>query len=127
MSVHVQTGNMLDVVIEGKSIGLKQRDSDHRKYEVIWLPDPQALVDVLAAEIKRLKPATSVSTEVGGEVVTQIGNKCVSCLHELLANVPLSDLGECRVLIVGMYEDSRECGCKCIFPPTESVTQDSSK
>jgi hypothetical protein len=31
MSVHVQTGNMLDVVVEGKSIGLKQRDSDHRK------------------------------------------------------------------------------------------------
>lgn len=60
MIVHVQTGNMLDVVVEGKSIGLKQRDSDHRKYEVIWLPEPQGLVDVLVAEIKRLKDAEVV-------------------------------------------------------------------
>jgi len=52
--IHVQTGNMLDVVIEGKSLGLKQHDSDHRKYEVIWLPDPEALVKVLLAELKRL-------------------------------------------------------------------------
>lgn len=54
--VNVQTGNMLDVVVEGKSIGLKQRDSDHRKYEVIWLPAPEGLRDVLAAEIARLNP-----------------------------------------------------------------------
>lgn len=51
----VQTGNMLDVVIDGKSIGLKQRDSDHRKYDVIWLPDPEALAMVLLAEVKRIK------------------------------------------------------------------------
>lgn len=54
--VHVQTGNMLDVVVEGKSIGLKQRDSDHRKHDVIWLPDPESLALVLLAEIKRLRP-----------------------------------------------------------------------
>lgn len=54
--IQVQTGNMLDVVVEGKSMGLKQRDSDHRKYDVIWLPDPEGLRDVLAAEIERLKP-----------------------------------------------------------------------
>ena len=53
--VHVQTGNMLDVVVEGKSIGLKQGDSDHRKYEVIWLPEPEGLLEVLAAEIERLR------------------------------------------------------------------------
>ncbi len=53
--VHVQTGNMLDVIVEGKSLGLKQRDSDHRKYEVIWLPDPEALAMVLLAELERLK------------------------------------------------------------------------
>lgn len=52
--VRVQTGNMLDVVVEGKSIGLKQRDSDHRKYETIWLPDPENFCLVLMAEIGRL-------------------------------------------------------------------------
>lgn len=55
--VQVQTGNMLDVIVEGKSIGLKQRDSDHRKHEVIWLPEPQGLRDVLTTEINRLNPS----------------------------------------------------------------------
>lgn len=54
--VNVQTGNMLDVVVEGKSIGLKQRDSDHRKHEVIWLPEPENLAMVLLTEIERLNP-----------------------------------------------------------------------
>lgn len=53
--VTVQTGNMLDVVVDGKSLGLKQRDSDHRKYEIIWLPDPESLALVLLAELKRIK------------------------------------------------------------------------
>lgn len=61
MTVHIQTGNMLDVVIDGKSIGLKQCDSDHRKYEIIWLPNPEALALTLLAEVKRLKPAREVS------------------------------------------------------------------
>lgn len=56
MSIQVKTGNMLDVIVEGKSIGLKQRDSDHRKHEVIWLPEPEGLRDVLTAEINRLNP-----------------------------------------------------------------------
>lgn len=58
MAVHVQTGNMLDVIVEGKSLGLKQRDSDHRKYETIWLPNPEGLVKVLLAEMKRMRPTT---------------------------------------------------------------------
>lgn len=66
MPTQVQTGNMLDVVIEGKSIGLKQRDSDHRKYHVIWLPEPEGLRDVLTAEINRLRPPT---TPAAGEVL----------------------------------------------------------
>ena len=53
--VHVQTGNMLDVVVEGKSLGLKQRDSDHRKYDVIWLPNPEDLAMVILAELKRIR------------------------------------------------------------------------
>jgi hypothetical protein len=61
--IHVQTGNMLDVVVEGKSIGLKQRDSDHRKPGVIWLPDPEALAMVLLAELKRLQPTVSPAAE----------------------------------------------------------------
>lgn len=52
----IQTGNMLDVVVDGRSVGLKQHDSDHRKYEVIWLPDPEALAMVLLAEVERMKP-----------------------------------------------------------------------
>lgn len=56
MTVHVQTGNMLDVIVDGKSLGLKQRDSDHRKYEVIWLPDPEALARTLLAELERMRP-----------------------------------------------------------------------
>lgn len=58
--VSVQTGNMLDVVIEGKSIGLKQRGHD----DVIWLPDPEGLRDVLAAEIQRLAPSTPQDSDV---------------------------------------------------------------
>jgi DNA-binding sugar fermentation-stimulating protein len=61
MAVHIQTGNMLDVIVDGKSLGLKQRDSDHRKYEVIWLPKPEGLRDVLTAEINRLNPASTPS------------------------------------------------------------------
>lgn len=57
--VNVQTGNMLDVVVEGKSLGLKQRDSDHRKYDVIWLPEPENLALILLAELKRLNGAES--------------------------------------------------------------------
>lgn len=53
--VHVQTGNMLDVVVEGKSLGLKQRDSEHRKYDVIWLPNPENLAMVILAELKRIR------------------------------------------------------------------------
>ena len=70
--VNIQTGNMLDVIVEGKSIGLKQRDSDHRKYDVIWLPAPEGLRDVLAAEITRLNPpekqaATTLTSNEGEE------------------------------------------------------------
>lgn len=68
--VSIQTGNMLDVVVEGKSIGLKQRDSDHRKHEVIWLPEPENLAMVLLAEIERLNPgarAVSSSAENVGQ------------------------------------------------------------
>lgn len=57
--VTVQTGNMLDVVVDGKSLGLKQRDSDHRKYEVIWLPDPESLAMVLLAELRRIQEGTN--------------------------------------------------------------------
>lgn len=55
MATHIQTGNMLDVVVDGKSIGLKQRDSDHRKYEVIWLLDPEALAMALMTELRRIE------------------------------------------------------------------------
>lgn len=65
--VSIQTGNMLDVVVEGKSIGLKQRDSDHRKYEVIWLPKPEGLRDVLGAEIERLNPKAIENLDHKGE------------------------------------------------------------
>lgn len=65
--VNIQTGNMLDVVVEGKSIGLKQKDSDHRKYEVIWLPKPEGLRDVLAAEIERLNPKAIENLDHKGE------------------------------------------------------------
>jgi hypothetical protein len=68
MMIQVQTGNMLDVVVEGKSIGLKQRDSDHRKHETIWLPNPEALAMVLLAELKRLNPET---TPVPAEAAAQ--------------------------------------------------------
>lgn len=47
--VHVQTGNMLDVIVEGKSLGLKKRGED----DVFWLVDPKGLVDVLSREIQR--------------------------------------------------------------------------
>jgi hypothetical protein len=60
MATHIQTGNMLDVVVEGKSLGLKQRDSDHRKYDIIWLPDPEALALILLAELKRMKPSETM-------------------------------------------------------------------
>jgi hypothetical protein len=56
--IQVQTGNMLDVVVEGKSLGLKQRSSD----EIIWLPDPDGLRSVLEAEINRLNPSVEAST-----------------------------------------------------------------
>lgn len=74
--VQLQTGNMLDVIVEGKSIGLKQRDSDHRKYEVIWLPEPEGLRDVLTAEINRLNPSGhSLTGKVSGEqIVTRWWN-----------------------------------------------------
>lgn len=51
----VQTGNMLDVVVDGKSLGLKQRGSQ----DVIWLPAPEGLRDVLTAEIQRLNPVAA--------------------------------------------------------------------
>lgn len=60
MTVHVQTGNMLDVVVEGKSIGLKQRDSDHRKHDIIWLPNPEDLALVILAELERMKARQQV-------------------------------------------------------------------
>ncbi len=47
----VQTGNMLDVVVEDERLGLRQRFCN----TVIWLPDPEGLRDVLTAEINRLK------------------------------------------------------------------------
>jgi hypothetical protein len=49
---HIQTGNMLDVVVDNKDIGLKPRHS--MGAEIIWLPNPQGLVDVLQNEIDRL-------------------------------------------------------------------------
>jgi hypothetical protein len=71
MSVHVKTGNMLDVVVEGKSIGLKQPNSDHRKYEVIWLPNPLGLVEVLQREISRLAGEQSTGDLVSREAAVR--------------------------------------------------------
>jgi hypothetical protein len=50
---HIQTGNMLDVVVDGKDIGLYPRGLI--KDFILWLPDPQGVVDVLQTEINRLK------------------------------------------------------------------------
>lgn len=62
--VHVQTGNMLDVVVEGKSLGLKPRGSN----EVLWLPEAESLALVLLTEIERLKPrAEAAPTPVEDE------------------------------------------------------------
>ena len=61
--IHIQTGNLLDVIVDGKSLGLKRRDSDHRKYEIIWLPDPDGLLLVLEAEINRIKKIETEKNE----------------------------------------------------------------
>ena len=100
--IHVQTGNMLDVIVDGKSIGLKQRDSDHRKHEIIWLPEPAALRDVLDAEIKRIAAPEPQSPRV-----------CVDCLH----NENVDGVGPCQVYV----SNWRKCLCKCVFPEFDSI------
>ncbi len=50
----VQTGNMLDVVVEDERLGLRPRIHGAN---VLWLSDPEGLRDVLTAEINRLKSA----------------------------------------------------------------------
>ena len=57
--VHVQTGHGLDVVIDGESIGLLKRGD----YQVLWLEHPESLLEVLAAEVKRLKRTSAVNGE----------------------------------------------------------------
>jgi len=57
--VHVQTGYGLDVVIDGESIGLLKRGD----YQVLWLEHPESLLEVLAAEVERLKRTTTVKGE----------------------------------------------------------------
>ena len=78
MSVHVQTGNMLDVVIEGKDIGLQERISNH----VIWLPEPEGLVSVLTAEMKRLGRSATPTTSAAIEAAKEIYQNFVSVTPE---------------------------------------------
>lgn len=117
MSVHIQTGNMLDVVVEGKSLGLKQRDSDHRKYEVIWLSDPENLAMVLLAELKRFKPAPDITPEpptelraAVRELVDDCGNRTGS--HE--------DFRDELIDHVSTFVAERECLYR---PPTLTGNQ----
>lgn len=79
MSVHVQTGNMLDVIVEGKSLGLKQRGKD----EVIWLPDPEGLLAVLSAEIRRLAPAQPAVPDGKANKVRGLPQRVHTALHTL--------------------------------------------
>jgi hypothetical protein len=91
--IHVQTGNMLDVIVEGKSLGLKQRDSDHRKHEVIWLPELDGLLSVLATEIKHLHPAEDAQPVLHEFEPNANGDGCIAyvgsdmCLQDRQAPV----------------------------------------
>lgn len=95
--INVQTGNMLDVVVEGKSIGLKPRGRD----DVWWLPEPEGLQNVLAAEIKRLNP---------NRVHSPTGRfRCESCPH---TNPPNPD-GSCSAYgYNGVDCQAQPCICR---------------
>jgi hypothetical protein len=104
MSIHVQTGNMLDLVVEGKSLGLRQRDSDHRKYETIWLPDPQAFVGVLQREINRLNPTPSPSA-----AATQVAREIAEALERCEVPHHIDEAAEfiTRILTRAVEEEKR--------------------
>ena len=83
--VHVQTGHGLDVVIDGESIGLLKRGDN----QILWLDDPESLLEILAAEVKRLNPAEP--------------SKCKKCNHD---HGLVEDVHYCN---------QTGCKCKCRF------------
>lgn len=107
--VQVQTGNMLDVVVEGKSLGLKPRGAK----EIIWLPEPESLALVLLAELERLKPDTPASPLT---VPT-----CLKCGHHSVDRE-----GRCvfEYRRLNIPNDVRYCGCKCELPTAQGDTRE---
>lgn len=84
MSIHVRTGNRLDVVEEivngqHKIIGLQRLGSD----EVIPLPDPEGLLEVLKREIRRYNPEFCVFCGAGiGKFRREGEGTCPKCNPE---------------------------------------------
>jgi len=70
VSVHVQTGNMLDVIVDGNRLGLQPRGERTALGfdRVFWLSDPESLMLVLEAELYRLA-GKAPSQQSSGEVL----------------------------------------------------------